>query len=141
MCLCPSHTPLNNNTTVLQYTESLQDTGLAALSMANPRLQRLFLNSGPCLTDEGMRHVGTMTALRLLHMSSCNGITSTGLTHLRGLTRLEHLRLRFMEGCKDEQAVASIVSPSLLILGVLRCGISSEAAARRLAEIRRDCGL
>ena len=108
--------------------------------MATPRLQRLLLDNSPCLTDEGMRHVGTMTALRLLRMDSCNGITSTGLTHLRGLTRLEHLRLRSMYGCKDEQAVASIVSPSLLVLEVDKCGISSEAAARRLAEIRRDRG-
>ena len=108
--------------------------------MATPRLQRLFLFNIPCLTDEGMRHVGTMTALRLLNMSSCNGITSTGLTHLRGLTRLEHLRLWYMQGCKDEQAVASIVSPSLLVLDVDKGSFSVEAAARRLAEIRRDRG-
>ena len=108
--------------------------------MATPRLQRLFLDNSRCLTDEGMRHVGTMTALSLLHMEYCKGITSTGLTHLRGLTRLEHLRLWNMEGCTDEQAVASMVSPSLLVLDVFECGISKEAAARRLAEIRRDRG-
>jgi len=49
--------------------------------------------SEPKITDEGLVHLKTLTALRSLNLNHTK-ITDTGLEHLRGLSSLEMLNIR-----------------------------------------------
>ena len=57
-----------------------------------PILEILLLHETQA-TDEGLRHVGSLTSLRRLYMWDARRISDEGVAHLSGLSKLEYLHL------------------------------------------------
>jgi hypothetical protein len=53
------------------------------------------------VTDADLLLIGRLRELRELALENCDGVSDTGLEHLRGLSRLQTLRLRECRGLND----------------------------------------
>lgn len=92
-------------------TKNLRDDDLATLISKLPengaKITELFLYDCTQLTDEGLKHLSGMTAMKRLYFGDCSKITDAGLEHLANLTSMEMLELY---GCKKitDQGVAHL---------------------------------
>ena len=79
----------------LTLSRQVPEAALAACGQFH-YLERLTLHGGGRLTNAGLAHLGGLSNLRYLHISSV-GITDTGLAHLKPLQRLEHFELNALQ--------------------------------------------
>lgn len=67
---------------------------------ACPQVTFLNLSENRKIDDEGLETLAALKQLTGLNLSSCS-ITSTGMVHLKGLSRLAHLNLSFCNRITD----------------------------------------
>ncbi|CAN0349148.1 unnamed protein product [Ectocarpus sp. 12 AP-2014] len=102
-------------TTLEVCSGRLTDRGLYHLSRVKS-LTRLNVSQNFGITAAGVRHVGTLTRLRSLNLSSCN-ITPSSLDSLTGLVNLESLSVF---GCRLEMTDLQLLREKLPNLRVVR---------------------
>lgn len=73
----------------------IDDRALALL--AGHDLLYQVVVSSPSITDEGLRHIGSIPNVTELQLNNCGGITDAGLRHLAGLKHLGALYLSHTE--------------------------------------------
>jgi Leucine-rich repeat (LRR) protein len=151
--------PLHELASLNLYGLPLSDAGLKALSNQE-RLQRLSI-ARMAVTDEGIKELGRLRALRALDVSSCKKITGAGLKQLADgnaglqvlllgfcgglsdggpgffsrLSDLQHLNLTWTNVSDDQLADISRLK-RLRVLVLKDCRQISEAGLKRLAMCR-----
>ncbi len=76
----------------LSTFSTLNDPDLEAISKSCPNLQKLIITSSE-VTDKGLQHLQTLTALQSLNLCGCIKITDQGLQYLQTLKALQFLNL------------------------------------------------
>jgi hypothetical protein len=105
------------------------------------RLERLDVLRYAPVRDACLRHIATMTRLRVLKLKLCSGFTARGLAHLTVLANLTCLDISFSMGVCDVgmRHVGKLKSLQLLDVSdapISSCGIASLAG---LAALRCFC--
>ena len=109
---------------------SVTDAGLKLLADLE-HLMRLDLQETQ-VTNEGLRHISELTELRVLLLGDIrgnSGIGDAGLTHLKGLSRLEHLGLRYTnvgnDGLRNLAGLTNLESLDLAGTNVTAEGVAA----------------
>lgn len=71
----------------------MTDKVLQALEAVAPTLERLHIDSGKLITDQGLQSIGRFTGLKQLSVKGATAITDSGVAQLRSLKFLETLEL------------------------------------------------
>ena len=144
---------LSNLQTLRLYQTKLAGTGLVHLkkltqlrsltlptdikpsSLANlaPLKQLAFIQMPKNLDDESMKHVGQLTGLRSLHLSTAR-VTDRGIGHIVSLTRLQLLTLPPRVGDPGANAVAQLTNLKTLNIGNTQI---SDAGFAKLAKLSK----
>ena len=104
---------------------SFPNDGLAPIRSIRSLEELLFAESG--ITDSDLVHLSSLYKLQTLRLLECPGITSSGLTSLRGLGNLRHLQLTSTaiddEGLSHLSNLSGLVSLSLADTRITDAGL------------------
>ena len=112
---------------------------LARLSSLTPNLQGLNLEYNQ-ITDDGLKHLATLTELRSLSLAYCRRITDRGLQHLAPLTQLRNLNLRWCDEITNDGLKHLAPFTDLRNLSLAWCSITNDGL-QHLATLTQLRGL
>ena len=136
LAVLPNLTELRLTKIYYESADPSQASGLAHLAKF-PKLQSLNISYLYALTDDGLKGVAAITALRELSIEQCGTITSAGIAPLTALKNLTKLDLTQTE--VDDAVVAPLSQmKSLRALRIRRTKIT-DAGFEKLKAALPDC--